>query len=74
MFEYDQDIVESLLNEDDDFKRLFEKHSKLKQQVTDANLGTEPLDDFSLENLKKEKLHLKDLMAAKIENYRQAHA
>lgn len=74
MFEYDQEIVESLLSEDDDFKRLYEKHSKLKQQVNDANLGTGPLDDFSLENLKKEKLHVKDMMAAKIEQYRQVHA
>ena len=74
MFEYDQEIVDSLLTEDDDFKRLYEKHGVLKQQVREANLGTEPMDDTALENLKKEKLHLKDLMAAKIQNYRQAHA
>lgn len=74
MFEYDQEIVDSLLHEDDDFKRLYEKHVKLKQKVREANLGTEPLDDFSLENLKKEKLLIKDRMAAIIASYRQAHA
>jgi len=74
MFEHDQEIVNSLLSEDEDFKRLFEKHGKLKQLVRDANIGTEPLDDFALENLKKEKLLLKDRMAAMIANYRQAHA
>ena len=74
MFEHDQEIVDSLLSEDDDFKRMYEKHGKLKQQVRDANLGAEPLDDFALENLKKEKLLLKDRMAAIIASYREAHA
>jgi hypothetical protein len=74
MFEYEQDIVECLLNEDDDFKRLYEKHSELKQKVKEANLGTRPMDDFSLEDLKKQKLSLKDQMAAKIATYRSDHA
>lgn len=74
MFEYEQDIVECLLNEDEDFKRLYEKHSELKQKVKEANIGTRPLDDFSLEDLKKQKLLLKDQMAAKIATYRTDHA
>lgn len=74
MFEFDQEIVNSLLSEDDDFKRLYEKHGQLKQKVRDANLGTDPMDDFALENLKKEKLLIKDRLAAIIKNYRQAHA
>ena len=74
MFEFDQEIVNSLLSEDNDFKRLYEKHGQLKQKVRDANLGTDPMDDFALENLKKEKLLIKDRLAAIIENYRQAHA
>lgn len=74
MFEHDQEIVDSLLCEDTDFKRLYEKHGQLKQKVRDANLGENPMDDFTLENLKKEKLQLKDRMALIIANYRQAHA
>lgn len=74
MFEFDQDIVDCLLNEDDDFKRLYEKHSELKQKVKEANLGTRPMDDFTLEDLKKQKLLLKDRMAAKIASYRSQHA
>lgn len=73
MFEYDQDIVESLLHEDEDFKRLYEKHGELKQKVREANLGINPIDDYSLENLKKEKLLLKDRMALMIAGYREAH-
>jgi len=73
MFEYDQDIVESLLSENVDFKRLYDKHGELKHQVQEANLGNNPLDDISLEKLKKEKLLLKDRMAHMIEDYRRTH-
>ena len=72
MFEHDQEIVNSLLNEDNGFKRLYEKHIQLKQRVMEANIGTQPMGDFALEKLKKEKLLLKDRMASIIETYRQA--
>ena len=73
MFEYDQHIVESLLDENNDFKRLYDKYDVLKQRVNEANAGTIPIDDFSLEKMKKEKLLLKDRMAHMIEDYRRAH-
>jgi uncharacterized protein len=73
MFEYDQHIVNSLLSENNDFKRLYDKYDMLKQRVKEANAGVVPMDDFSLENIKKEKLLLKDRMAHMIEDYRQAH-
>jgi len=73
MFEYDQHIVNSLLSENNDFKRLYDKYDMLKQRVKEANAGVVPMDNFSLENIKKEKLLLKDRMAHMIENYRQAH-
>ncbi|MBI2993462.1 MAG: DUF465 domain-containing protein [Gammaproteobacteria bacterium] len=74
MFEYDQEIVDSLLLENQNFKRMYEKHGELKQRVRDANVGADPLDYFALENMKKEKLLLKDRMAAMIEEYRRSHA
>ncbi len=73
MFEYDQQIVESLLSENNDFKRLYEKHHSLKQHVSEANSGNINIDQMELENLKKEKLLLKDQMAGMIEDYRRAH-
>ena len=73
MFEYDQDIVDTLLQENENFKRMYQKHGELKQRVRDANAGAEPLDDFALENMKKEKLMLKDRMSAMIAEYRRAH-
>ena len=74
MFEYEIEIVENLLADNDDFKRLFDKHDQLKRRVNEANSGVEPVDDFSLENMKKEKLMLKDRMAAIVEDYRRSHA
>ena len=73
MFEYDEDIVENLLKENDDFKRLYNKHGQLKRKVEDIYKNSEPMDDITLGNLKKEKLFLKDKMALLIENYRQTH-
>jgi len=73
MFEFDHEIVDFLVSENKDFKRLFEKHGELKQRVNDANTGTIPIDNFTLENMKKEKLLLKDRMAHMIEDYRRAH-
>jgi hypothetical protein len=74
MFEHDQQVVEALLTQNADFKRLYDKHGELKQRVHEANAGTEPVDDYALENMKKEKLMLKDRMAAMILDYRRAHA
>ncbi|OGT35975.1 MAG: hypothetical protein A2W28_08650 [Gammaproteobacteria bacterium RBG_16_51_14] len=71
MFEFDQNIVDSLLGENNDFKRLYEKHGELKKRVKEANLGATPVDHFVLEDMKKEKLMLKDQMAAMIEDYRR---
>lgn len=74
MFEYDEEIVGALLKDSVDFKRLHDKHSRLKQEVSSANAGDKPIEDMELEGLKKEKLLLKDQMAQIIENYRRDHA
>ena len=73
MFDYDQDIVKSLLHESIEFKRLYDKHSRLKQQVQEVQTSNQDFDDFELERLKKEKLYLKDRMAGMIENYKREH-
>jgi uncharacterized protein YdcH (DUF465 family) len=74
MFEYDEEVVEALLKERVDFKRLYDKYIKLKQDVESANIGDSPIEDMELEGMKKEKLYLKDQMAQIIENYRKGHA
>ena len=74
MFEYDQQIVTTLLNANEDFQELYKQHNDLKEKVRSAELGVLPLDDISLVTMKKEKLLAKDKMAAMIERYRREHA
>ena len=74
MFEYDQDIVEILLGDNERFQALYKQHNELKAKVRDAEIGVLPLDDVSLGTMKKEKLLAKDKMAAMIEQYRREHA
>ena len=74
MFENDQEIVNALLNNNKDFKRLYDKHSVLKNTVQQANDGNVSMDQFSLEELKKAKLSLKDRMSFMILSHKQGHA
>ena len=74
MFEYDEDIVDVLLKENLDFKRLYDKHSNLKREVDGGNAGDFPIEEMDLGGMKKEKLFLKDQMAQIIEDYRRGHA
>lgn len=74
MFEFDEEIVENLLKESVDFKRLYDKHINLNREVDSANTGDTPIEDMELEGMKKEKLFLKDQMAQIIEDYRKASA
>ena len=67
MFESEDKIIASLLKEDLGFKRLYDKHLGLKQAVAGANAGNLAIDSTKLEQMKKEKLWLKDQMAKMIE-------
>jgi uncharacterized protein YdcH (DUF465 family) len=53
---------------------LYTKHGELKQRVKQATIGSEVINDLSLEQLKKEKLLVKDRLANLIENYRRVNA
>ena len=74
MFEHDQKIVEVLLDNNPQFKYLYDRHHDLKAKVRDAEDGAVPVDENALGALKKEKLLAKDRMAALIEDYRKQHA
>ena len=70
MFDQDQDLVAHLLNESNDFRRLYDKHDDLKKTVQEANEGNISVDEITLDNLKKQKLFLKDQMSKILEEYR----
>jgi uncharacterized protein YdcH (DUF465 family) len=74
MFEYDQDIVQELLIADERFQRLYQQHCDLKIQVREAKTHVPPLDDLSINKLKRRKLLAKDKMAHMIQRHQLEHA
>ena len=63
MFEHRQTTMETLLKENDEFRRIYNHHQDLDKRVTAAELGTAPMEDLALNQLKKEKLYAKDQLA-----------
>jgi len=66
--------VDTLLSQNDEFRRLYDKHTVLKSQVQDANGGAISMEQLDIEELKKEKLSLKDQMAVMIKDFHAVHA
>lgn len=55
------------------FLKIFDKHNALDDQITKAENGETPMTDVALEELKKEKLLLKDEAYAMIIEYKKTH-
>ena len=72
MFENEKNTVDTLLSEDDGFRRLFDKHATLNAQVDEASTGRLSIAALELESLKRQKLQLADQMQAMIHAYRHA--
>ncbi len=71
MFSEDQAIVEKLLEGNEKFKSMHERHRELNKDVDKAGIGELPFSDDTLHTMKKEKLLLKDKMAEIIMSYKQ---
>ena len=63
MFEHRQNKMDELMKENEDFRRIYNRHQELDKRVTAAGLGTAPMEDLALNQLKKEKLLAKDKLA-----------
>jgi uncharacterized protein YdcH (DUF465 family) len=63
MFEHRQEQMEKMMQENEDFLRVFNRHQELDKRVTAAEIGTAPMEDLALNQLKKEKLWAKDQLA-----------
>jgi uncharacterized protein YdcH (DUF465 family) len=63
MFEHRKNELEELINGNEDFRRIYDRHQELDKRVTAAELGTAPMEDLALNQLKKEKLWVKDKLA-----------
>ena len=60
MFPEYRELITRLKTEDAHFTRLFDKHTELDQRIKNMEARIEPGSPVEIENLKKEKLHLKD--------------
>ncbi|MDO4637581.1 MAG: YdcH family protein [Lautropia sp.] len=64
MFPEFRGLITKLKTEDAHFARLFDKHNDLDQKIKNMESGVERSASLEIENLKKEKLRLKDEMYA----------
>lgn len=74
MDENERKVREKLLERNDEFRGLHERHNELKIKVRDAELGHVPMDSMRLGELKREKLRTKDRMAVLIAAYVEEQA
>ncbi|MEZ5543661.1 MAG: YdcH family protein [Lysobacteraceae bacterium] len=52
--------ITALLSTSHEFRKLYHQHQKLDRQVTDAQLGVQPLDATTLRRMKFEKLAVRE--------------
>jgi uncharacterized protein YdcH (DUF465 family) len=69
-----RDEIHDLKQENAHFARIFEEHNDLDNKIEHAENGDTPMGDVELENLKKEKLLLKDEAYKMIMDYRKSKA
>lgn len=60
MFREHRDLIAQLRQSDRHFERLFDQHNALDHKIQNAESGVERCSDTELENMKKQKLLLKD--------------
>ena len=72
MFPEYRDLITRLKNTDHHFTRLFDKHNHLDEKITQLVAETGPSADLEIEELKKQKLQLKDELYALLKSKAEA--
>ncbi len=67
-----QSEIDTLLQSDNEFRRLYQHHQKLDRKVADATVGALPLAPGALSQMKREKLAAKQQLVRWFEE-RRAH-
>ena len=52
--------LDAIIQGNNEFKQLYQRHKQLDKQVLDAELGVLAIDDLTLTQMKREKLAAKD--------------
>jgi len=74
MFHEDRDIVTKLKQENAHFKKVFDKHNEIHDELDKVELaGNDHINPMEIEKMKKEKLKLKDEAYAMILEYKKAN-
>lgn len=60
------DLIHKLKTTDTLFQRLFERYHDVNRAVHRAETNVEPISQFAEEELRKERMQLKDQIAAKL--------
>ena len=60
MFPEFRDLITELKGQDQRFSRLFQRHNELDQEIKNMEMGLVPAGGLLIEQLKKEKLLVKD--------------
>ena len=60
------DLIHDLKMSDGEFRFLAEKYHEINRAIHRAETNVEPCDQFHEENMRKERMRLKDRIAAKL--------
>ncbi len=71
MFENRPQDLETMLKNNEEFRRLYNHHQQLEKRVLAAENGTAPMENLALGQLKREKLKTKDQLTRMMDD---AHA
>ena len=74
MFHEYREEISSLKIQNAHFEKIFNKHNELDKKIMNAENGLEPLSNIEIENLKKQKLRLKDEVYTMIMEYKNSNA
>ena len=56
--------LDAIIQGNNEFKQLYQRHKQLDKQVLDAELGVLAVDDLTLSKMKREKLAAKDRLTS----------
>ncbi len=72
----EEEIVEVLKKENEEFKRLYQKHRELDSQLLELQKKTHlsAEDEIEMLRIKKEKLYKKDKIAELVREYKKHHS
>lgn len=71
----EEEIVEVLKKDNEQFRRLYQEHRTLDKQISELNKKSYLTADEEVEKkrIQKEKLHKKDMIAELIREYKKTH-